>query len=726
MSPLPLVLSLVVGLVPSPQGTGVAASVAADSVLEGTFLDPVARELLERARGKRREMDESLLAYEAVVTERLAAGIRAFRRDRTVYRKETSTRVRWSRDGPAVVLAVAAREEHPGGVQVPDEMSGLSMDQLWDPEADPLLFGSVMEEDDDGEFIHPLRPGSEEFYRYETGDTLTLRFPDGRTLEAVELRFIPRERDFRRLAGSAWLESASGDLVRAVFRLGKVFDLEEDLTEEELGEDGQEGMDRVPGIFKPIQFELRAVVVDYSLWDFRYWLPRLLRADGVARAGIVEAPASFEVSYRILDTVTEDEVEAGTDRVPPAVEVLADWGVRGEFTGRRRRQNGRRVELIVPEDERLLLESPELPPPIWEEAGPSLSGAELNDLYERLSEIPDAPSPELPWTLVWGPDRPDLLRYNKVEALSVGARLSTRLGGWDARLTGRVGITEPLPDAELRLRREAVRRTWEVSAYHGLASVDLDGRALTLGHSLNTLVLGRDDGEYYRRMGASLALLPPATERPWRRLELYAERHEAVETETDVSLPRLWDGNRRFGPNIVADEVDQAGALLRLRPWWGRDMTGVQGGLDLLVQGETGDMEFARASLGMTLTFPLGEEVRGALEAAGGTAWGDVPVQRSWYLGGPGTLRGYDGSSAVGESYLRGRAELAWWHRWGSVALFSDAGWAGDRDAFDADRGLLSAGVGLSTLDGLVRMDVARALRHGPQWRFELYLDGLL
>lgn len=699
---------------------------------EDTFADSAARDLFERARRRRGDLDESLLAYEAVVTERLAAGLRAFRRDRTLYRKESASRVRWSRDGTNVVQVLALREEHPGGVEVPSHPGGFSVDDLWDPEADPLLFGSLVGGEDDDEdigFVHPLGPDAEEYYRYEVGDTLTLHLPDGRSIQTVELRFIPRTRDFRRLAGSAWLEAGTGNLVRAVFRLGKVFDLEEDLDmirEVDDDPDLDEGVSKIPGLLLPIQFELKGVVVDYSLWDFRYWMPRLLRADGVLRAGILEAPASFEVTYRILDTVDTEDTAGGVDRVPAAEEVLAEWGVEGSFRGFRRTSGGRAFEVVLPDDEEDLLESPDLPPPIWEEMAPSLTDGELREFYERLEDVPEAPAASRPFTFAWGLRRPDLVRYNKVEALSVGARAGTRLGRWHASVTGRIAVADPEPDVRLELLREGAARSWELAAYHSLASVDPDQRSLGLGHSLTTLLLGRDDGEYYRRTGVRAALLPPSGEREWKRLEVYGERQRAVTKETDATLPRLWDDARTLSPNIEADEVDQLGALLRVRPWWGHGMRGVNGGADLLVQAETGDLEFVRAALGLGLAFPMGGSLRGAVEAAGGTAWGDVPVQRRWYLGGATTLRGYDGSASVGESFLRGRAELAWWHHYGALSLFGDVGWAGNRSAFDVDEGLASAGVGFSTLDGLIRVDLARALRHGPQWRLEIYLDGLL
>ena len=117
---------------------------------------------------------------------------------------------------------------------------------------------------------------------------------------------------------------------------------------------------------------------------------------------------------------------------------------------------------------------------------------------------------------------------------------------------------------------------------------------------------------------------------------------------------------------------------------------------------------------------------RGALEAGAGTSEGDVPAQKYFFLGGAKTLRGYGGASAVGTSFLRGRAELARTTPAFGVAVFSDAGWAGPRSTFTSSQALLSAGVGLTVLDGLVRIDLARALRVPKGWRLELHLDSVL
>jgi hemolysin activation/secretion protein len=115
-------------------------------------------------------------------------------------------------------------------------------------------------------------------------------------------------------------------------------------------------------------------------------------------------------------------------------------------------------------------------------------------------------------------------------------------------------------------------------------------------------------------------------------------------------------------------------------------------------------------------------------ELGGGTTFGDAPVQRSWFLGGAGSLRGYPASAAIGTSFARARLEIArTFDGIGSVGVFGDVGWAGARTLFDADDFLYAIGVGGSVLDGLFRMDLSRGLK-GParEFRIDLYLDALM
>ncbi|NIQ53921.1 MAG: hypothetical protein GWN71_11065, partial [Gammaproteobacteria bacterium] len=104
-------------------------------------------------------------------------------------------------------------------------------------------------------------------------------------------------------------------------------------------------------------------------------------------------------------------------------------------------------------------------------------------------------------------------------------------------------------------------------------------------------------------------------------------------------------------------------------------------------------------------------------------------VQRLWYLGGVGTLRGYGSGVASGGAHLRGRVELlrSFVESAAAVSLFGDIGWAGAPDGFTLDaameQALYSVGAGVTVMEGLIRMDLARGLVDPEGWRVEVYLD---
>lgn len=703
-----------------------AAQESAEDPTLDAYLDASAAALVARARAARAATDEAILGYTAMVKQRTSAALRMPLKDRTVYRYEGASLVRWNRRGPVEVIYIAGREEHPGGVEVPDLPYGVGYGAVFEPGADRLYFG-LIDADEEIWIRHPLGEDAESFYRYRTGDTLVVALQEGQRIEAVELEVLPRESSPTLVTGKLWVEPSSGHVVRAAYRLAREFDLERDwaIFEEDEEESEPPDLGRVPGMFLPITFRIDAVVIDYGLWELEHWLPRWMRVEGEVRAGVLRAPGVHEVSYELLDLATADD--PGGAAIPADVDRLrAAQAASGGYVARERGRSGRDVIVLVPRNEAALLESPELPPAVWDDAPEFLDEETVDELVAAIDQLPEPPLSPAPWRIRLGLAGRDLVRYNRVESLSIGARWAggTPLG--ELAAMGRFGLADREPNATLALRREGRSRTLEVRAYHELAAVDPAARSLGFGASVAALLLGRDDGEYYRATGGALTLEPPPSDRPWYRWTVYGERQRSVERETDVALPALF-GDHAFRPVIAADRADQLGTALTLRPWSGSDPRGVQVGTELFGQAETGDFEFARASATLRAAVPLGERVRAAAELVGGTAWGDVPVQRLWYLGGAHNLRGFEGSSAVGRDMLRGRLELARTLTWGAVAAFGDAGWAGDFDALRSDDVLVSVGAGLSVLDGLVRIDLARGVRgEDLDWRVELYLDAIL
>ncbi len=747
------------------------------------FLDPVARQLYTAAYQGWRALDETVVRYTARIDQRIAVAIRTPLRDRVLYHNESSVRAFWERDFESIVQVLGTRSEYPGRAIAMREgeldwLEDLPFDEPFEPGSDRLFLG--MDDDNDvdagpdrNEFnlIHPLALGADSLYRFQSGDTLALSFPDGRRLVAVELQVHPREAAARRIAGVLWIEPATGALVRATYRLSREFDAMRDVPE--LREEEEEGTFRtVPGFLKPWTFNLNVVAVDYALWEFRAWLPRSMRIEGEARAGVLRFPVSMDMAYGVESVVLEDDAAVAGERVDAVATDPArpagDGGA-GELTHIHHATRAealafiagllseddpvpyelmpedetpardRNALLIVPRDRSRVAESPHLPPPIWDDAPGFTAPEDLESYLRNLADLPAPPVQAIPWRFDWGWSGQDLLRYNRVEGPAVGGGLDWELGRrLELRTTGFFGLADLRPKARLELERSTVLRRLALGGYHELRSTDVRASHLATGNSLNALLFGRDNGEYFRATGFDLAWRPPAGRRESRLLRLYAERHQAAPSEIDFALFRVFDGDWSFRPNLAADPGDETGAELYLAPWWGSDPQHPQVGVEfdgrVAAWREDGGGDFAaygQSSATVRAIVPVAgsgwEAWRLGFEAGAGTTWGDAPVQRSWFLGSAGTLRGYPASTLSGLSFARARLEVnRAWHGTG-LSLFGDAGWAGARDNFRRDDLLYGIGVGGSVLDGLIRLDFARGLK-GPLagFRVELHLDAIL
>ncbi len=759
-----------------------------------TFEDPVARQLYVAALANWTRLDESILRYTARIEQRIAAAIRTPLKDRVIYHNETAVRAFWDQDHDALVQVLGTRSQYPGREIAMREgdmdwLQDLPFDKPFEPGGDRLFFGLAEGDEDvfqpsteDFWLAHPLGEGADSLYRFQSGDTLTLSFPDGRRLEAIQLDVLPREADSHRISGALWIEPATGALVRAVYRFSRRFDAIRDIPD--LQEEEEAGTFRyVPGLFKPWTFDLTLMAVDYGLWDFEVWLPRSMRMEGEAGAGIIKVPVSMDLSYRIESvTMADDEAVAEPDaeiesaRAPAApraareaaadaadaggaaqlqevhfktrAEAMAfiarllsdDDGIDYELmSDREMPARDRESFLIVPSERSLVANSPHLPPPIWRDAIGFPSDDEIEEYMRSLADLPALPVQTVPWSFNWGWARHDLLRYNRVEGPAVGGQFETDLPGRHA-LGGSAffGFADLRPKVRLELRKSTVLRRLTFGAFHELRPTDPTGRYLDFGNSFNALFFGRDDGEYYRAAGADLTWRPPDGRRDSFLFRAYGERQSAVAAETDFALFRALDGQWRFRPNLVAGDVEEAGAELRLSPWWGNNPTKAQLGLELSgrgavwrVTGEQDRWRYGQASATLRGIVPvLGEgwrRLRLGAEVGAGTTWGDAPVQRHRFLGAAATLRGYPASTLSGSSFARARLELSRAFEGVSLILFGDAGWAGSRALFDRDDILYGIGVGGSVLDGLIRVDFSQGLR-GPakDFRIDLYLDAIL
>lgn len=676
--------------------------------------DPGARALVDSARARRERSERLITSYRVTVKQRIGVGIRALRRDRMLFGQEIVAEINWRRDGPSQVLVRGARQRLPvvaRGDHVPDDLDDAVEWLVVDPSADYLR--ALGDDSRDG-FSHPLRAGSEADYRFTSGDTTTLTLPDGRVVRVVELRVEPRRAEFRLIAGSFWFDAESFGVVRAVFRPARPFEFRVDAADED---------DDVPAWVNP-KAEVRYIIIEYGLYDLRWWLPRFWAMDAEGELAGIRIPLRFERLYG------DYRVEAGD---PPAVGARAPAG----SVSRRNRDrdvvadslrdappdSAWPVVVVIPNgDTTALLVSEDLGQPILQ-MGDVITEHELRTLADEVGGIPQRPwqaRVQLPagWRALLRH-----ARYNRVEALSLGVAGGFDFGRLRVDALGRMGVADIEPNFEVGITRPTTWADWRLGGYHRLAAANPDTRPFSAVASAGALFFGRDDGEYYRTAGIELTGQPGLTRNDWWRVRVYAEQQRAADVETDWSISHAFDGDRRFRPNIAADRADQFGGALTLRGARAFAGASVLAG-DLTLEGSAGDYDFGRITAALRAKLGLGRAVLG-LELSAGTSTGGVPVQSLWYIGGPATLRGYDGGVLRGEAFWRARAEIGTASPAARLVAFNDWGWAGPRSAFGSARPLVAVGIGGSVLDGLLRADLARGLRDPTGWRFDFYVDGV-
>jgi hypothetical protein len=715
----------------------VSAAAAGDS-----YMDEEARELVRLARARRATVDRRIEAYDTRALERISVSMRTPLGDRLLFRRETAANIAWTRDTVRIDV-VGAREVIPfvrAETQVPAALSATVPTLAFDP-----VDSSILLRFDNNALRDPLAPGGEQHYRFGAGDSTQLRLPDGRTVRLRELRIVPRRAEPQLISGSFWLDMDTHAVVQVFIRPARGYDSRRD-----------GGSTLIP---TGIEFEY--IAIDYGFWDLRWWLPRVVAAHGVMRASGVRMPVTYERRYEnytvVGDTVMVplaaegDTVGARLCRPPvsfsisvrPGPGVLdtasAETAARVQAAADSAR-DARRAErmaepgdtstvcdrafLVTRVDAAELLTSELLPADIYGGDSPAVEAEELRAIAERMRSV--APSP---WQLAapsfeWPLNQPGLLRYNRVEGLSAAVRAGLVLGPVSADAAVRFGTAGEF-GAAAGVSRSGTRLDSRIEAYRRLDAVDVAAAPFALRTSLRGLLLGRDDHDYFRASGAELLLRPAESRSQWYDLRLFAERQAAVAEHTDFSVASLIGSNRDMRPNIMADPADQAGATLRLRASHGLNPAAPRWGGELVLHGEAGDYQFVRPSVEVRGSVPVGRLLTFGAGAAGGTGFGDVPLQRYWQIGGVGTLRGYDAAAARGDTFWRGRGEAAFGMPYTRLVLFSDVGWAGPRDELQQGRALSSVGAGFSLLDGLLRVDLARATQT-RNWKLHLHFGGVL
>lgn len=727
----------------------------ARAAVPGTYPDTATAALVGRLRAARDRNERLVTSYQATVKQRIGFGLRALSRDRMIYRQELVARIDWKRDTISTITMVGAREGVPVAQrqdQIPDDLDADAGSLIINPAQDYLR---LIEGDEDG-FAYPLAPGREQDYRFQVGDTTAINLPSGKVIRVLALHVTPRRSDWHLIAGTLWFDADTYGLVRAIFRPARPYVFRQDAAPED--------REDVPQ-WVNVTAEVKLITLEYGLYELRWWMPRYVAIEASATMG-----SAFHFPLRIEREYDDYQVQGGTPPVPgstfrpagtvdpeehndvadrpaldsveqqrlgdsvaAAIKACVDRATQGDSTLTRREQRSRvracsrrpedrNLVVVIPDDTLSLLKSPELGPPILA-MGDLIREDEIPGLADAVRGLPSGPATprvELPHGLS------SLLshaRYNRVEALSLG--LDTRLdaGSVSLKAAARIGIADLVPNGELSLRKRGTNTGLTLTGYRRLAAANPEVQPFGPINSTLGLLAQRDDGEYFRTLGAELTARNANS--GWWSWRMYVQRETPAEVETSASLPHLFDSSHRFRPNILADTATEFGASLTLRGVRPLSRSLALGG-ELNFDGATGDFDLARSSATLRMFITPSGPIAVAFAASAGTSIGDVPVQRQYFLGGAANLRGYPGGTLAGDAYWAGRIEAANSFPAVRLAVFSDVGWAGARDQFWRGRPLIGAGVGASFLDGLLRLDLARGLRAPTGWRLEFYVDGIL
>ena len=758
-----------------------------DEVLATAFKDSAARTLLMRARVARLRQDSALTGYDAKSYSRISVGMGFGRigRDRLLFRHEAAGHVRWQRGVGAWVQVTGARTAIPVADKADERQENhddlqdddLSAPLPYYPGYEPLWIagGTVKARVDETEIVHPLAEGSEAYYTYQTGDSLTLRLPDKHVIKLRELKIRPRQPKWNLCVGSFWFDVSTGQLVRAAYRLSIPVDVWDAAAADTSDKDNDPPPAWVKAIFRPMRGEISAIAIEYGLYEGRFWLPTVRSAEGGAQVGFIHVPFKFDESFsynsvngrdtlptivvagrpamEAPDTLSPEAQDKWVDSVRDArradrkavrdsLEKLGKSArdsaearrhamstvcdTADSYVVQRYRYDGRiPVAVRIPCDESKLANSPDLPKSIYGPDDEMFDAKELQALKDqalaltaqaplslRLSMLP-------PPTITYGPS---MMRYNRVEGFSLGASVDEQVGGgYDALAVGRFGFADHEPNVELTVTRTNLTKSLHVSGYNHLVSASDWGRPLSFGSSFSALMFGRDEGFYFRASGAELGgdVQPSfghGADVSWR---MFFEQQRTARVNTNFAV-----NGADFPPNLVATRGTYAGAGARITHEYGLDPQGFRLLSDARIEAAYGDSSYGRAALDLTASHGLGR-LAGAITLSGGSSVGALPVQRRWYLGGSQTIRGQSPDTAQsGNAFWMSRVELGTANIGMRPTIFGDLGWVGDRTKLsDVGRPMSGVGAGVSFLDGLFRFDVARGLYPRKQYRVDLYLE---
>ncbi|HEU5039461.1 MAG TPA: ShlB/FhaC/HecB family hemolysin secretion/activation protein, partial [Gemmatimonadales bacterium] len=315
----------------------------------------------------------------------------------------------------------------------------------------------------------------------------------------------------------------------------------------------------------------------------------------------------------------------------------------------------------------------------------------------------------------------DILRYDRVQGLSLGLGYQARLPG--VRFTGlygtaRYGLSDERVTGRLTLLRDAPGGRLAVSGYREIGDADPFGLGRGFGNTLNALFAAHDNGDYYLAHGGLLGFETSIATGLDLSVGARLERQTSIARSASSEVNDFLGGSGAFPGNPPVDDGTYGGASVRLSGiggtrWW-----------------VTADVLAGESRATGRLFGELRREVGGrsgvTLRLKGGLATRPALRQSLFRLGGLNTVRGFDYGTLRGQAFWAAQLDLAPIAGRLRPVAFLDAGQAArPGDLFDS-KALVGGGVGVSLFNGLLRFDLSHPISPdtGGKLRFDIVVQG--
>lgn len=704
------------------------------------FANPATRALVLRGIARHRAQDSAVVDYQARIRYRLTASLGRRRWGRfpigTV--EEQEAQVSWHLPNDLRVDVIGRRARTRNGAP---PLSSV-FDRPWFV---PRSVGdSVRIFSNDFPAtgaLHPLASDAPAWYHYDLTDSLTATMAGGRRIRLYAVQFTPRRPGPALVVGRLWLDAATAEVVRFTFRY-----VGTELWARPGDDEGHDStsarrLNRLVNGIISIDADL-----EYGLEESRFWMPRRQVIAGQVRVPLTDVVVPFQATttfddYTVNsghavafalpapDTVRSDSARAvrraARDSLRAAREGQGSDSANARGWTRGGLWAGGRYEVHRPSNDSLARYRG------WtdslafdtQEADDRRLRNVQSDLAQLAEELPDDITLRKPRGLAYQ-NLADLVQYNRVQGLSLGAGYRERVPGTtfsDLFGTLRYGLSDERVTGRLSLVRDAPGGRLVAGIYRDLADADPFSPGRTLANTASALFTGHDYADYYLASGAGLSYQLSLGTGVDLTLSARGERQRSVEQRAHSAVSDFLGGTGDFPANPPIADGDYGLADVRVDGYgplrWSLAAEGIGG------TGVTSGRIMGQVQRGFG-------GVRGAtIRLKAGYAEREMP-QLLFRAGGVNTVRGFEYGALRGQAFWAAQLDVSPLTSNFRPVLFLDAGRAGRPGDLFARGALVGGGVGLSIYSPLLRSTLFRIdLSHsispdtGARWRFDIVMQ---